>query len=139
MHTIFVYGTLLFPEVLSIVLDRQVTAAVYRPATLADFRRMQLVDIFPVIRRRPGDTVTGAVIHGISDAELRRLDFFESDLYVREQVEVVVDGAPALAFAYVDPRQGGEDNAREWDQEAFRVENLVSYLTDATHWMQKFR
>ena len=139
MQTIFVYGTLLFPEVLSIVMNRQVTEAAYRPATIADFRRMQFADIFPVIRRQPGDTVTGAVIHGISDAELRHLDFFESDLYIREQVEVVVDSKPLLAFAYVDPRQGGEENAREWDQEAFRVEHLVSYLTDATHWMQKFR
>lgn len=137
--TLFVYGTLLFPEVLSIVLDRSFTTHDYTSARLAGFRRMQFDDVFPVIRRDAASFVDGAIICDLSDEALRRLDFFESDLYVREVVEVFVNDISQKAYVYVDSRVGGEKDARVWNLESFRAHELPHYVANAMRWMANFR
>lgn len=132
MSVVFVYGTLLAPEILSIVLGRNVRREDYRPATAKCFRRYALPDRpYPVMRSSAADETTGAVITTITDEELKRLDHFEATLYKRQLIDVITTNGNMQAFAYVDP---GTDtlSANEWSREAFERDYLHAYIERKT-------
>ena len=85
---LFVYGTLMAPDVL-----RSLTGRVFdrEPARLRDFQRFQPAGSYPYILPSQGDSVAGALLRGLEDDDLRALDRYEGegDLYFR--IDVVVE------------------------------------------------
>ena len=79
---LFVYGSLMAEEVLVELLGRMPAC---RPASISGFSRKCLRDEpFPaVIRARPGDVVDGFLVEGLSQRDLRALDFYEDDGLLR--------------------------------------------------------
>jgi gamma-glutamylcyclotransferase (GGCT)/AIG2-like uncharacterized protein YtfP len=132
---LFVYGTLMFPEVwLRIAVGRRHDA---QPALLSGFERYRVKGgDFPVIV--PGgdrSRVSGIVYYDVADS-IARLDNFESELYVREEVEVVLDsGAPLCCQTYVLPRVRRNFASTEaWDPDWFQREALADYLQRMSAW-----
>ncbi|MDD3762350.1 MAG: gamma-glutamylcyclotransferase [Nevskiales bacterium] len=96
---LFVYGSLLSPQVRRIVVGNHPPAAI---ATLRGFRRVSLHGhTFPGLV--PAATVrTRGLLIDVSAAQLRRLDRYESDYYRRLPVTVSgADGARRRAEVYV--------------------------------------
>ncbi len=102
MDTLFAYGTLQHPEICTRVIGRM---PVGHPARLEEYARYTVRrEDFPGIVRQPGALTDGTLLQGITSEEWLRLDKYESDLYVREQVRVrLADGSIHEAFAYVIP------------------------------------
>lgn len=104
MNTLFVYGTLLDPDLLKRLLGRIPDSA---PADLGHHARYTVTgEPYPGLVPEPGTTTSGALLFGLSPTELSRLDAYESDLYDRRTVVTrTVDGQTCTAYAYVVPRQ----------------------------------
>lgn len=115
---VFVYGSLLVAPVVRAVLRRTPEPL---PATLGGYRRMGLRGHdFPGIVRRRDARTAGAVLR-VSGRELRRLDAFEDDFYLRRRVRVrLADGRRVGAMAYVLRANARRlTHARQWSCERF--------------------
>ena len=117
---VFIYGSLLVPEVARAVLGRTPAAA---PAVLHGYRRCSLRGhVFPGLLRAPGHRTRGAVI-ALASAELRRLDRYEDDFYVRRPVTVALDdgGSVCTQTYLLSTRHLRLASRRAWSLAAFRA------------------
>jgi len=99
-YRLFAYGTLLDPTIQRNIIGREVTAT---PATLPGFvrREVNLGGVtYPRIEPEADAFVEGAVLEGITEVELARVDGYEGDDYARVLV-TLTDGT--TAFTYVNP------------------------------------
>ncbi len=88
MESLFVYGTLMLPEVQEAVIGRRVVG---RPDRLAGFRRSTIRlggNEYPIIHPAADGMVDGVVLE-VTPAELRRIDAYETSAYRRTRVRLV--------------------------------------------------
>lgn len=127
---VFVYGSLLVPAVVRAVLGRTPAAA---PAALHDYRRCSLRGpAYPALLRAPGRCTRGAVIE-LAPAELRRLDRYEDDFYIRRPVTVALDdGSSVRAQTYVlSARHRRLAGPRAWSLGTFASRHALRSLRRA--------
>ena len=131
-EALFVYGSLLFPDVLQAVLRRvpsRMGAAVegWRVAALAGRRYPCLV---------PGDgQASGMLITGLTPDDWRVLDTFEDDVYELRQLALT---DARYGWAYVCPDGSVEALADSWDTERFAVEHLAEYVQACAAWRRRY-
>lgn len=138
---VFVYGTLLFPEVTDRLGVTSINPATAEPTPLS--RRVASLDGYEryTVRLRehgnfpaivPGDgVVVGEVLECVPPESLARLDFFEGideGHYHREMVHVQCEGTLVDAFAYVCGDILREYLDGPWDVDAFRENDLEWYI-----------
>ena len=100
---VFLYGTLMDPEVARRIAgeDRFVREA--RSALLAGYRRVTLRGApYPTLMRDAAGTVHGLLAE-VPPAILRRLHAYEGSLYRFVAVRVLCDGATLAAHAWIAP------------------------------------
>lgn len=126
MANIFTYGILMFEEIWS-----QVVAGKYRklPAILGGYdRKMARGEKFPVLFPHAlSSQVEGFVYLDISDADLKKLDYFEGEYYFRKSVEVLVlesGKLPAAVYVLKEEYYSIISN-RDWDPEHFRTQGNI--------------
>lgn len=102
---LFVYGTLLDPDLATGLLERPVAS---EPATLVDFEIVRIEGSpLPTIFAAEGETVAGRLYRDLTDADYERLDRYEGvgeGLYRREVGRVVAGATgakPEPAHVYV--------------------------------------
>jgi gamma-glutamylcyclotransferase (GGCT)/AIG2-like uncharacterized protein YtfP len=96
---LFVYGSLLDPAERARLLERSTTAL---PACLAGYERGRKRYFY--VTKREGAEVPGAILTGLSDAELAILDDYEDvpRLYTRERINVLdTTGAIVECWIYL--------------------------------------
>ncbi|CAN5425918.1 hypothetical protein BH09VER1_BH09VER1_30050 [soil metagenome] len=125
---LFAYGTLMFPEVISAVVGR---APVGLAAEIAGYRNCAVKDhSFPGLLYAGEGIVTGVLYPGLSLTEWAKLDAFEDDFYRLQKVEVMTEGKPRAALAYIVPPENADVLTQEtWDAEAFRRDLLPRYMS----------
>jgi len=126
---VFTYGSLMFDEVWRAVVGRLGAST---PGRLDGFEAWRVAgQTFPGLTPAAGHRVAGRIWHDVTDAELARLDTFESGMYQRELLPVMADGGAALAcWTYlVRPDSRGLLLAQPWDREEFRRVHLPAFLT----------
>ena len=99
MEKLFTYGTLQEPETQIDLLGRKLGEG--RPDTLRGYRLAKLVGIhraYSIIQPKPGATVDGIVFE-VSASELKRLDDYEGNAYLRVSVTLV---SSTRAWVYTD-------------------------------------
>jgi gamma-glutamylcyclotransferase (GGCT)/AIG2-like uncharacterized protein YtfP len=119
MH-VFTYGSLMFPEVWSVVVGREFKTIGGNVVGYSIFRVRDAV--FPGIVAGAEDcTVSGLVYLDVDDKSMARLDRFEDDFYDRLEVTVdCADGVGRAAGAYVVPAKNGHVMTSEpWSAEGF--------------------
>jgi gamma-glutamylcyclotransferase (GGCT)/AIG2-like uncharacterized protein YtfP len=124
---LFVYGTLLFPDVLQALLGRRPDS---RPATATGWRVATLPSrVYPGLVSGSG-SVNGRLITDLTRAEWRILDTFEDDTYELRQI-TLLDGPDAWAYVYTS-----DDGQwlRSWDAERFLSEHLSHYVETCIAW-----
>lgn len=84
--------------------------------------------VFPAILPLDGASTSGLLLDGLTDREVRWLDWFE-DEYGRAGVSVLLEGdrsSPAQAYLWAGP--AAALTMQPWDYEAFRQNDLEWYL-----------
>ncbi|MGW0249487.1 gamma-glutamylcyclotransferase family protein [Nocardia goodfellowii] len=123
--TLFVYGTLQFPEVLTVLLGRCPELV---PAELPGWRVAALPGrVYPGLVREPGALARGMLLCGLEPAEWLVLDSFEDDEY--DLRPVVLDGR--AAWTYVWTAAASPDH---WYAAAFAATHLADFLPHCAQW-----
>lgn len=88
MQDVFVYGTLMAPEVLRIVLNKHDLPQI-KPAVLHGYARHAIQHrVYPAIVPSAGHSVDGLVLSGLTPNELQLLCMFEAPEYALRDVQV---------------------------------------------------
>jgi hypothetical protein len=130
-EALFVYGSLLFPEVLQALLGRvpdrtAAAAAGWRVAALAGRRYPGLI---------LGDRqASGILITGLTSEEWRILHAFEDDVYELRRL-ALTDDRHGWAYVCPDDRETLTD---DWDAERFAAEHLASYIETCAVWRRRY-
>ncbi|MEZ6014613.1 MAG: gamma-glutamylcyclotransferase family protein [Planctomycetota bacterium] len=116
---VFVYGTLLLPEI-----QRRVTGRAFEaePALLRGYaRRTVRGEVYPSVLPCAGDVVDGALLRGVDAASLARLDAYEGAPYerVRVRVERAAGGAAEAWMWLLRPSERALLSDEPWDLATF--------------------
>jgi gamma-glutamylcyclotransferase (GGCT)/AIG2-like uncharacterized protein YtfP len=127
---LFVYGTLMFPEVLEVLLGRTPTMA---PAALDGWRAAALTDrVYPgLVVAGPGLAAAGRVLLGLDERERAVLDAFEEDEVYERRPVVLADGREATTYVWIDDAAVLD---HDWDPGLFVTEHLPTYVARWSTW-----
>jgi gamma-glutamylcyclotransferase (GGCT)/AIG2-like uncharacterized protein YtfP len=125
--SLFVYGSLMFPEVLLALLGRApdstaASAAGWRVAALRGRS-------YPGLVPGPG-TASGRLLTGLSPGEWRTLDAFEDDRYELRELSLT-DGGRSSAYVWTDERQVSPS---DWSPERFATRQLAAFASSCAAW-----
>ena len=110
---VFVYGTLLDPDVLARMSGDPALPRRLRPARLDGWRRVFLRGTpYPTLVEDAGAAVEGAVLRA-GDAALARLSAYEGSAYVLTPLTVATSRGAVRARAWIAPSWRA-DTARPW-------------------------
>ena len=127
---LFTYGSLILPEVWEAVTGEQ--RASEAGSIRGYIRRTVAGATFPGIlyTGNKNDRVDGAIYRDIDSHSLESLDQFESDFYIRKNVDAHGNNGTTLACgAYVVPSENsGLLSEEEWSLEKFTHEHLDTFL-----------
>jgi len=124
---LFAYGTLQFAEVLRELLDR---VPVHGPGAVAGWRAAALAGrVYPGLVRADGE-VTGMLLTGLTSAELRVIDEYESGPYELELL-TLKDGRYGWAYAWTDQ---AEVLAHDWSPGEFADLHLADFAEKCRAW-----
>ncbi|WIA33423.1 hypothetical protein OEZ86_006556 [Tetradesmus obliquus] len=126
--TAFVYGTLMAPEVLKLLIKRVPES---RAATLKGYARYRVKgQVFPAIIPSTSESkVKGMVLMELSRSELHILDVYESEEYYRATVEPELeDGSTSPADVYVWKDEHKHLLDGEWIYEEWRQLHLHRWV-----------
>eukprot|EP00882_Tetradesmus_deserticola_P009645 GHRQ01010183.1.p1 GENE.GHRQ01010183.1~~GHRQ01010183.1.p1 ORF type:complete len:164 (+),score=28.61 GHRQ01010183.1:245-736(+) len=130
--TAFVYGTLMAPEVLQLLIKRVPKS---RAATLNGYARYRVKEqVFPaIIPAKSSSKVTGMVLMELSRSELDILDVYESEEYYRAAVEPEVeDGTKVPADVYIWKDEHKHKLDGEWSYDEWRQLHLHRWVERLT-------
>ncbi|HEY3260963.1 MAG TPA: gamma-glutamylcyclotransferase family protein [Pseudonocardiaceae bacterium] len=123
---LFVYGTLLFPEVLIALLGR---VPARQPASAVGWRVAALPGRpYPGLVPHPGGTALGQVISGLVESEARLLDDYEDGGY-RLTAITLADGRSCPSYVW---RAGVL--AQDWSLDRFAADQLAGYVLECARW-----
>lgn len=123
---VFVYGSLMFDEVWSRVVDGRYSSV---GATLKGYRRHAVRDeTYPAVMPKLDAVVQGLVYLDVSKADLLRLDAFEGVEYRRESAQVLDDQGQCIDaqfYLWLLPERALD---QDWDLNHFKVEGLARFM-----------
>lgn len=127
--TLFAYGTLMEDAVLAAVTGKRFVS---RPGVLTGYERLTVRgEVYPGIRPCQGARISGRIYSRLDAETLTRLDAFEGELYVRQQLTVhdTATGRSLTAETYViAPAHSHCLSDQPWDPEHFRARHLQAFL-----------
>jgi hypothetical protein len=130
-EALFVYGSLLFPDVLLALVDR---VPIRTPATAPGWRVASLPERdYPGLVRGPG-SASGLLMTGLTAEEWRTLIAFESDLYDLRQLELS-EGRGGWAFVWGESTPA---SPLDWVPEEFAERVLPEYVEGCAAWRRRF-
>ncbi len=140
---IFVYGTLLDPAVLALVLGRPVERLAVTPAMLSGYRRRRALGAwFPVLEPAAGGSVDGVVIEGLSAQDVARLRYYETDAYELAACTVRVGGGQAeggeIAAYVFQPTAALSPSGEDWSIAAWSAAERDRALAETKAFMADF-
>ncbi|MEM9025462.1 MAG: gamma-glutamylcyclotransferase family protein [Verrucomicrobiota bacterium] len=114
---LFVYGTLMEPEVLRRLLGHVLEM---RPAVIRGYRRFRVRNaVYPgIVAASPESSTTGKILSGLLESDWKTLDAFEGDEYERLLVETSLESGetiPAATYVFRDPANLTDEL---WDRKA---------------------
>lgn len=128
-HHLFVYGTLMLPE----VSERVFGLTSNEEATLHNYRRYKIwycgKDLFyPAIIEEHNVSTEGILFRNLSSVEMQLIDEYEGDEYERRLVQVQQNLETIDAWCYVwKPKLGFVLN-EDWKMEEFEAKHLKDFL-----------
>ena len=125
---LFVYGSLLFPEILSAVLGRVPDSS---QGTVNGWRAAALPGrTYPGLVPSHGSAAAGRLLTRLSRDEWQLLDAFEEDAYDLRRL-TLADGRRGWAYVWVDEQQVSPD---DWSPEQFAARHLSAFAEICAAW-----
>lgn len=133
---LFVYGTLMLPEVLRAITDRMPESI---PWTVQGWRRVMLRDrTFPgLIPGEHDDRTDGMLLLGLTQSERRLLRDYEGPMYELADLGVGSDGSAVVGYVCVDEHL--TRGRPVWQPETFSHEMLAECLDRIRRWRASLR
>lgn len=79
---LFFFGSLMDPDLVRLVLDREIADVTFTPAALLGYERLRAKnESFPIIMPTPGGRVEGMLVGGLTADDVLRIRWYESDDY----------------------------------------------------------
>ena len=130
-EALFVYGTLLFPEVLQALLHRVPGQS---PATAVGWRVVALAGrVYPTLV--PGEgSASGFLMMDLNGEEWRLLDAFEDEVYELRHL-TLLDGRRGWAYVCDD---GSHTLSEDWDVDQFAARDLAAYVDSCIAWRRRY-
>ncbi|WP_163325005.1 gamma-glutamylcyclotransferase family protein [Draconibacterium mangrovi] len=125
MMNVFVYGSLLFPEIAEGLCGEKLKS---EEATLNGYSRFALKEAdYPAIIKKNNSTVKGKVLLNLDENAIYLLTFYEGDDYGMAPVKVETSSGiiDAIAFVWMAGNEFLEDF--DWDEDQFESESLAFY------------
>jgi hypothetical protein len=131
---------------------RRDTAAIaklsIRPAILHDHCRHKVIVVdYPAVIPQTGASVRGTYVTGLSDRDIRNLDWFEGDEYARKFVMPVllkenqkgemIEAGEMVAETYIWVDGVERLEKVEWDYDHFRKEKLKNWADTSSEYAGK--
>lgn len=135
---VFFFGTLMHPEVLSAVLDRDLDAQETSPATLHAYRcERAALACYPVLVPDPAASVAGRLLHRPSRRDIRRINHFEDEEYTarRKTVQSAIGRCPAWVFMAVSGVAMMRPSGEPWHLDRWAEAHLEDYRQAIRRWM----
>jgi gamma-glutamylcyclotransferase (GGCT)/AIG2-like uncharacterized protein YtfP len=128
---LFVYGSLLFPEVLQALLHRVPDQS---PATAVGWRVVALPGrVYPTLV--PGEgSASGLLMVDLHGEEWRVLDAFEDEVYELRCL-ALLDGRRGWAYVCDD---GSHTLSEDWDVDRFATRDLAAYVNTCVAWRRRY-
>lgn len=132
----FFFGSLMDPDVLSIVLGRPLAEHERVPATLHGYTRLVVSEeTYPALRPEPGGKVHGLMAEQLSEEDGRRICFFEGEEFRLEEHELeLASGERRRAVAFMLTENYGTEH-QHWDFGHWRAAYKSSFLEMTEEWM----
>ncbi len=126
MKHVFVYGTLLFSEILEgLTGDTSET----REAKLSDYRRCSVKGAdYPAIISQKGAFTEGKIVLNVDDYSFEMLRFFEGKEYLCIEVQVEAESENFNAWVFVWNDSVERLNDTDWDMSSFKRDTLSDYV-----------
>lgn len=129
---LFVYGTLLFTDVVSALIDRDPART---PAVVPGWRVVALPNVvYPSLIPHQAGTATGHLLTDLTPPEWQVLDAFEDTRY---ELAALTTTEGRTAYAYTDANPALTD-APPWDKPHFTETHLHAYLERCTAWRHRY-
>ncbi|MBO3752684.1 gamma-glutamylcyclotransferase [Streptosporangiaceae bacterium NEAU-GS5] len=130
-QALFVYGSLLFPEVLRTLIDRVPESS---PAAVEGWRIAALPNrVYPVLV--PAEAIAhGRLITDLNPAEWRTIDAFEDRVYELRRLNLT-DSRYGWAYATEDVTSALPE---DWDKEVFATRELSTYIVRCSAWRTRY-
>ena len=129
---LFIYGTLRDPDILAAVLGREVSLEALQPATAEGHKCVYYPgQVYPALLVVEGSVAPGALLHGLTEADLAVLDAYEGEEYRRGSIVVQTDAGSVTALAYL-PTQDIAPGAPAWTLETWTSTHKPFVLTHET-------
>ena len=128
MKNLFVYGSLLFPEIVNELTGSNFQS---KPAILKDYTRVLVHGAdYPAIIKEKKTEVEGMILFNVDSAALNIISFYEGGDYDKVLVTVNENGykIPALTFVWRSEIDYLSDES--WSMEHFKKESLDYYLKE---------
>lgn len=126
---LFVYGPLMFREVLEAVVGRDL---VRRAGTLNGYMQLRLIEESQAALVPFPDAATEGVVYmGVDEAALKHLDAFQGERFRREKVNVQADDGEWVEAETHCFRMSGRKHlsAKPWDEAEYRQRHLKQFLS----------
>jgi hypothetical protein len=135
---LFVFGSLMDPDLLAVVLDRDVGELTMRPARILGFRRRRAHgESYPVLQPCPDGIVEGLLIEGLDLHDLDRLQYYETADYRLERFDALCDDDRLPAHVFVSTGRL-EPSDEGWDLGAWQVVEKPGFLPAAAALMAHY-
>lgn len=138
---LFCFGSLMDPDVLSLVLDQAPLPASIRmeTATIAGFSKVRLPhESYPMLVPAAESEADGVLIHGLSRQDLDRIVFFEGEEYELAPCEVRLAGGEVVDGLFFDEGVMPPPRTETWEFEAWRRDHKDYLMRQSRVYMAWF-
>lgn len=139
-QTLFNFGSMRDTRVFEAVLGREINTVDLQPAYLRAWRTMKVEgEMFPALAKTGNmDTIVeGTLAINLTEADLKRIDFYEEGLYGLEILPIHTAGGLAYAQVYAF-NAGLVPYGEDWDFDWYK-DNNTEYLTEVVELMKRFK
>ncbi|AFZ35810.1 AIG2 family protein [Stanieria cyanosphaera PCC 7437] len=126
---LFCYGSLMYPEVWHLIVKDKYQQ---QQAKVFGYRRKKIKnEEYPgLIASKQEDSIQGTVYFNVSTQDLKRLDLFEGNQYIRVKVNCILCNESYIeSYTYIiNPHDQTIVEKEDWNQEEFEQNGLKQFL-----------